>query len=101
MFSILLGAVGEPLAANCLDAIPAATVSFILAFALVTYLHVVLGELVPKALALSKKETLALWIAVPLECVYYVTYPIVSAPPVVGQRSSPASSGSTLRPQAS
>jgi putative hemolysin len=78
VFSILLGAVGEPLAANWLDAIPAATVSFILAFALVTYLHVVLGELVPKALALSKKETIALWSAVPLECVYFATYPIVT-----------------------
>ncbi len=78
VFSILLGAVGEPLAANWLDAIPAATVSFILAFAIVTYLHVVLGELVPKALALSKKETFALWSAIPLECVYFATYPIVT-----------------------
>jgi putative hemolysin len=78
VFSILLGAVGEPLAANWLDAIPAATVSFILAFAIITYLHVVLGELVPKALALSKKETFALWTALPLECVYFATYPIVT-----------------------
>jgi putative hemolysin len=78
VFSILLGAVGEPLAANWLDAIPAATVSFILGFAIVTYLHVVLGELVPKALALSKKETFALWTAVPLEGIYLATYPIVS-----------------------
>ncbi len=78
VFSILLGAVGEPLAANWLDAIPAATVSFILAFAIITYLHVVLGELVPKALALSKKETFALWTALPLEGVYFATYPIVT-----------------------
>jgi putative hemolysin len=78
VFSILLGAVGEPLAANWLDAIPAATVSFILGFAIVTYLHVVIGELVPKAFALSKKETFALWTAVPLEGIYLATYPIVS-----------------------
>jgi magnesium and cobalt exporter, CNNM family len=78
VFSILLGAVGEPLAANWLDAIPAATVSLILAFALITYLHVVLGELVPKALALGYKEKIALWTALPLEGVYLVTYPIVT-----------------------
>jgi putative hemolysin len=78
VFSILLGAVGEPLVANWLDPIPATTVAFILAFALVTYLHVTLGELVPKALALGNKETLALWTAVPLEGIYLVTYPIVS-----------------------
>jgi putative hemolysin len=78
VFSILLGAVGEPLAAKWLDPIPAATVAFILAFAIVTYLHVVLGELVPKALALANKEKIALWTAVPLEGVYLATYPIVS-----------------------
>jgi putative hemolysin len=78
VFSILLGAVGEPLAANWLDSIPAATVAFILAFALVTYLHVTLGELVPKALALGQKETIALWAALPLQGVYFLTYPIVT-----------------------
>jgi len=52
VFSILLGAVGEPLAANWLDAIPAATVSFILAFAIVTYLHVVLGECADRHVAI-------------------------------------------------
>jgi putative hemolysin len=78
VFSILLGAVGEPLAANWLDPLPAATVAFILAFALITYLHVTIGELVPKALALGHKEKVALWTAMPLEGVYLVTYPIVT-----------------------
>ena len=78
VFSILLGAVGEPLLANVFDPVLATTLAFVLAFALVTYLHVVLGELVPKAIALWRKETLALWLAVPLEGVYLAAYPLVT-----------------------
>jgi putative hemolysin len=78
VFSILLGAVGEPLAENWLDTIPAATVAFLLAFAIVTYLHVTLGELVPKSIALGNKEQIALWTAIPLEGIYLLTYPIVT-----------------------
>jgi putative hemolysin len=52
-------------------------VAFLLAFAFVTYLHVTLGELVPKAIALTKNESTALWVALPIEAVYVVTYPLV------------------------
>jgi putative hemolysin len=76
-FSIALGAVGEPLVEHFLDPVLATTVAFILAFALVTYLHVTLGELVPKAVALTKNETTALWVALPIEAVYVATYPVV------------------------
>ena len=76
-FSIALGAVGEPLIEHFFDPIVATTLSFILAFALVTYLHVTLGELVPKAIALTKNETTALWVALPIEAVYVATYPLV------------------------
>ena len=76
-FSIALGAVGEPLVEHFLDPVLATTVAFILAFALVTYLHVTLGELVPKAVALTKNETTALWVALPIEAVYVATYPLV------------------------
>ena len=76
-FSIALGAVGEPLVEHFLDPVLATTVAFILAFAVVTYLHVTLGELVPKAVALTKNETTALWVALPIEAVYVATYPVV------------------------
>jgi len=77
-FSILLGAVGEPIVEQWLDDwLLSATVSFLLAFGFVTYLHVTLGELVPKAVALDKKEETALWVALPIEAVYVVTYPLV------------------------
>jgi magnesium and cobalt exporter, CNNM family len=76
-FSIALGAIGEPLIEHFLDPVLATTVAFILAFALVTYLHVTLGELVPKAVALTRNETTALWVALPIEAVYVATYPLV------------------------
>jgi putative hemolysin len=76
-FSIALGAIGEPLVAHFLDPFLAQTVSFILAFTIVTYLHVTLGELVPKAIALTKNESTALWVALPIEAVFLATYPIV------------------------
>jgi putative hemolysin len=76
-FSIALGAIGEPLVEHFLDPVLAQTVAFILAFTIVTYLHVTLGELVPKAIALTKNESTALWVALPIEAVYLATYPIV------------------------
>jgi putative hemolysin len=76
-FSIALGAVGEPLIEHFFDPVVATTLAFILAFALVTYLHVTLGELVPKAVALTHNESTALWVALPVEAVFVVTYPLV------------------------
>jgi putative hemolysin len=76
-FSIALGAVGEPLLEHLFEPVVATTVAFVLAFALVTYLHVTLGELVPKAVALTKNETTALWVALPVEAFYVATYPLV------------------------
>ena len=77
-FSILLGAVGEPLVEHWIDEpLLSHTVAFLIAFTVVTYLHVTLGELVPKALALTKNESTALWVALPVEAFYVATYPVV------------------------
>ncbi len=76
-FSILLGVVGEPIVANWIDGPLSHGVAFVIAYAIVTYLHVTLGELVPKAIALDKKEETALWVALPIEGVYVVSYPVV------------------------
>jgi putative hemolysin len=76
-FSIALGAVGEPLLEHFFEPVVATSVAFVLSFALVTYLHVTLGELVPKAVALTKNENTALWVALPVEAFYVVTYPLV------------------------
>jgi putative hemolysin len=77
-FSILLGAVGEPIVEHWIDDPLLSTgVAFAIAFTVVTYLHVTLGELVPKAIALTKNETTALWVALPVEGFFLATYPLV------------------------
>jgi putative hemolysin len=76
-FSILLGVAGEPIVADWIDGPLSHGLAFVIAYAFVTYLHVTLGELVPKAFALAKKEETALWVALPIEAVYIVSYPVV------------------------
>jgi putative hemolysin len=77
-FSILLGAVGEPIVERWIDGpILSHTLAFVIAFSIVTYLHVTLGELVPKAIALTKNESTALWVALPVEAFFVITYPLV------------------------
>jgi putative hemolysin len=76
VFGILLGAVGEPLVSRYFDFLPRG-VSFVLAFLILTYLSVVLGELVPKAITLQKWEVTASALARPLYWLGVVTYPLV------------------------
>lgn len=77
IFSILLGAVGQPLLEQFFAPLPAATLAVVLAFGLLTFLHVTVGELVPKALALSKRERIALRVAVPLRVFSLISAPFV------------------------
>jgi CBS domain containing-hemolysin-like protein len=53
------------------------TVSGAIAFAIITYLHVVCGELIPKSLALMAPARIAIWIAVPLQIFAWVTRPVI------------------------
>jgi len=73
--SLALGWLGEPLAASILmgwlGGLPHANVyaniaAVTLGFALITYFHVVVGELVPKSLALRRAEALAVAVAPPM-----------------------------------
>jgi putative hemolysin len=77
--AILLGAIGEPLLSGLMEPPLSNTVSFLLAFTILTYLSVVLGELVPKAVALQKAEPLAIALAVPLDWLAKLTHPLVWA----------------------
>ncbi|MBC2176553.1 HlyC/CorC family transporter [Listeria booriae] len=51
--------------------------SFTIAFILITFLHVVVGELVPKTLAIDKTEAVALSVARPLHIFYKIMFPFI------------------------
>ncbi|HSL66297.1 MAG TPA: hemolysin family protein [Gaiellaceae bacterium] len=77
VFGILLGAVGEPLVSDLLgDSVPR-TVAFVISFLVLTYLSVVLGELVPKAVSLAKSEAIAVALAQPTDVLSRATKPLV------------------------
>jgi putative hemolysin len=75
--AILLGAIGEPLISDFMEPPLSTTVSFLIAFAILTYLSVVLGELVPKAVALQKADRLAMSLALPLDWLAKIAHPMV------------------------
>jgi putative hemolysin len=77
VFGIAMGAVGTPLLESYFDPLVAAGIAFALAFLILTYLSVVLGELVPKAIALQRAEMLAVWLAPPIAFLARVAKPIV------------------------
>ena len=75
---IMTGAIAEPLVSGLIgDALPT-WLNFVIAFAVVTYLSVVFGELVPKALTLDRAERLAVIVARPIELLSVLLRPVVS-----------------------
>ncbi|MBA4535622.1 HlyC/CorC family transporter [Bacillus aquiflavi] len=83
-----LGWLGEPTVAHLLRPLiekfnipdsAASILSIGIAFAFITFLHVVVGELAPKTLAIQKAEMVSLYTARPLILFYRVMYPIIWA----------------------
>jgi CBS domain containing-hemolysin-like protein len=81
-----LGMLGEPTVKLMLspvfayfDTTPslASILSFIIAFTFVTFLHVVVGELAPKTIAIQKAEEIALLFAKPLIVFFHIMYPVI------------------------
>ncbi|MDQ6787026.1 MAG: hemolysin family protein [Acidobacteriota bacterium] len=87
--SLALGWLGEPTIAHFLEPIAdriatgetalyiAHTIAIIIAFSIITFLHVTFGELVPKMFALEKAEMFALVAARPLEFFAKIFSPIL------------------------
>ena len=83
--SLMLGWLGEPVLARLFESwigrVPYATIyahatAVTVAFAIITSLHVILGELVPKSLALQRAERVALAVAAPMDVFLTVTGPL-------------------------
>ncbi len=86
--SLALGWVGEPAIAAVirplfehLGSFLSKTIShalgIVVAFTLITYFHIVFGEVAPKWLAIQNPEKLALLVALPLNLFYRVFYPLI------------------------
>ena len=84
--SLGLGWAGEPLVANMIEplfeafSIPADKVHYVafpLAFALITMMHITVGEQVPKILAIQKYKATALAISMPLLIFYKIFQPFI------------------------
>ncbi len=85
--SLALGWIGEPAIARLLERLITPyveiegvllhTISFIIAFTIITLLHVVLGEIVPKSIAIARAEKSALAIAKPLYAFGFIFYPLI------------------------
>jgi CBS domain containing-hemolysin-like protein len=82
--SLGLGALGEPAFHHILEPIfgEGATIAGIgvasaLAFSIITLLHVVVGELAPKSLAIARTQPIALFVAPVMRVFYFATRPIV------------------------
>ncbi len=86
--STSLGVVAEPAVAHLIEGPLAAVglpeglvhpVAFVIALGLVVYLHVVLGEMVPKNLAVAGPDRAVLWFGPPLVGIARVVRPLITA----------------------
>ena len=87
--SLALGAIGEPVVSELLQK-PArsparragtraspTTISVILAFTILTYFHVVMGEIVPKSFTLQHRERVALAVGRPISAFHAISGPFI------------------------
>ena len=85
--SLGLGWVGEPFVARRLtpwlidwgvtDQTAIHSISFAVAFVIITFLHIVFGEQAPKMLAIQHAKPVTLWLAAPLMVFHFIFYPFI------------------------
>ena len=85
--SLALGWIGEPAFARLLEYLFSGffgdnktllhTVSFVIAFTFITLMHVVMGELIPKSIAIAKTEGAVLKVAAPLHFFWVIFFPLI------------------------
>lgn len=90
--SLGLGWIGEPIFADLLQPLYRAlditgperetlrhSISFGVGFSVITFLHIVAGEMAPKSLAIRLPKEAAIWSAYPMQIFYLVMYPFIWA----------------------
>lgn len=85
--SLGLGWVGEPFLAKRIEPLLANwgvndpttihSIGFAIAFTVITFLHIIFGELAPKSLAIQRAKGVSLWVAAPLMVFYYLFFPFI------------------------
>jgi CBS domain containing-hemolysin-like protein len=85
--SLGLGWVGEPALAHLFRPIfikiginspeLIAFIAFFIAFSLLSFLHIVIGELMPKSLAIRQSERISIWTSIPLYGFYWLMLPAI------------------------
>lgn len=85
--SLGLGWIGEPAFAYLLEPLfnllgitsqeLIKIVSFLAAFSILSFLHIVIGELMPKSLAIRQSEMVSVWTAVPIYGFYWLMFPAI------------------------
>src|SRR5919198_5165295 len=76
--SLGIGALGEPVLANLFDPVLATAIAVVFAFLIITFLHVVIGELVPKGAALNYSERTALAVSAPVRAFFVAFRPLIA-----------------------
>ncbi|STC70414.1 hemolysin family protein [Corynebacterium pilosum] len=84
--SLVLGKVAEPAVAHFLEAPMVALgipdnllhpISFVIALAFITYLHILFGEMIPKNIAIAGPESLAMWLTPAMDVWVKITRPLI------------------------
>jgi CBS domain containing-hemolysin-like protein len=85
--SLGLGWIGEPAFASLLEPVFARAgvtspelihgISFAFAFSIISFLHIVVGELAPKSMAIRNPEIIGVWGAAPLYGFYWLMFPAI------------------------
>ena len=75
--SLGIGALGEQALAHAFDDVMATIIAILLAYLILTFFHVVVGELVPKGIALGHSEGTALIVSAPVRGFFIVFRPLI------------------------
>src|SRR2546423_14750573 len=75
--SLGIGALGEQALARAFESWLATALAVLLAYLILTYFHVVIGELVPKGVALGHAEGTALWVSAPVRAFFTLFKPLI------------------------